>query len=48
MHQSTVVQPHWFVVAEREGRWTLTMQLTMDTSRAENRIAERIAAAAVG
>ncbi len=46
VHQSTVVQPHWFVVPEREGRWVATMQLTLDTSRAERRAEEAIAAAA--
>ena len=46
VHQSTVVQPHWFVVPEREGRWVATMQLTLDTSRAERRAEEAVAAAA--
>ncbi len=47
VHQSTVVQPHWFVTGDRDGRWSVTMQLGLDTSRAEGRIAERLAAAAV-
>ena len=45
VHQSTVVQPHWFVTGDREGRWSVTMQLALDTSRAESRIAESVAAA---
>ena len=45
VHQSTVVQPHWFVTGDREGRWSLTMQLGLDTVRAEGRVAERLAAA---
>jgi len=47
VHQSTVVQPHWFVTGDREGRWSVAMQLDLDTARAEGRIAERVAAAAV-
>ena len=46
VHQSTVVQPHWFVVPEREGRWVVTMQLTLDTSRAERRVVDEAVAAA--
>ena len=32
---------------DRDGRWTVTMQLALDTSRAESRVAPRLAAAAV-
>jgi alpha-amylase len=46
VHQSTVVQPHWLVVPEREGRWVVTMQLALDTGRAERRLEEAVAAAA--
>jgi alpha-amylase len=46
VHQSTVVQPHWYVVPEREGRWVVTMQLAIDTSLAERRLEEAVAAAA--
>ena len=46
VHQSTVVQPHWLVTPEREGRWVVTMQLAVDTSRAERRVEEALAAAA--
>jgi len=37
VHQSVVVQPHWFVRGDREGRWSVEMDLAIDTSRAENR-----------
>ena len=47
VHQSTVVQPHWFVTADHEGRWTVSMQLSLDTSRAESRM-EHAAAAVTG
>ena len=46
VHQSTVVQPHWLIVPEREGRWVVTMQLALDTSRAERRLEEAVAATA--
>ncbi len=38
IHQSVVVQPHWFVQGDAEGRWSVTMRLEIDTSRAENRL----------
>ena len=37
VHQSVVVEPHWHVVGDADGRWSLTMQLTLDTSLAESR-----------
>lgn len=36
VHQSVVVMPHWRVEADQEGRWSVTMQMSLDTSRAEN------------
>ncbi len=49
MHQSVVVLPHWFVTGDREGRWSVTMQLNLDTRRAESRVAPPlIQAAGVG
>ena len=39
VHQSVAVQPHWFVTGDREGRWSVTMQLKLDTRRAESRVA---------
>jgi alpha-amylase len=40
VHQSVVVQPHWIVVPDAEGRWAVTMRLAIDTCRAEQRRAE--------
>jgi alpha-amylase len=37
VHQSVVVQPHWLVVGDNHGRWAVTLNLAVDTSRAENR-----------
>ncbi len=45
VHQSVVVMPHWLVEADKEGRWSVTMQMALDTSRAENnQHAEAVAA----
>jgi alpha-amylase len=47
VHQSVVVNPHWLVEAGRDGRWSVTMTLAIDTSAAERRptVAEVIATA---
>ena len=45
VHQSVVVQPHWIVLPDAEGRWSVTMRLAIDTGRAEQRQAERPALA---
>lgn len=37
VHQSVAVMPHWQVEADKEGRWSVTMQMSLDTSRAETR-----------
>ena len=37
VHQSVVVQPHWIVQGDADGRWSVTMQLALDTSLAESR-----------
>jgi alpha-amylase len=37
VHQSVVVHPHWYITADRNGRWSTTMTLTTDTSAAESR-----------
>jgi len=37
VHQSVVVQPHWLVQGDQQGRWSVTIDLTADTSLAENR-----------
>ena len=35
VHQSVAVQPHWLVTPDADGRWSVTMHLEIDTSRAE-------------
>ena len=45
IHQSVVVVPHWLVEADREGRWSVTMQMSLDTTRAENNHHEEAVAA---
>ena len=35
VHQSVAVLPHWLVEADKEGRWSVTMQMSLDTTRAE-------------
>jgi alpha-amylase len=37
VHQSVVVQPHWFVQPNEQGQWSVNIRLTADTSMAENR-----------
>ena len=37
IHQSVVVQPHWFIRGDEQGRWSTTMTLNIDTSLAESR-----------
>jgi len=37
VHQSVVVHPHWYIAADREGRWAAAMTLNLDTSAAEKR-----------
>jgi len=38
VHQSVVVMPHWIVKGDASGRWTIAMQLSIDTSLAESRM----------
>ncbi len=37
VHQSVVVQPHWLIRGDAEGKWSVTMELSLDTSLAESR-----------
>lgn len=37
VHQSVVLQPHWLVHGDADGRWSVLMKLAVDTSRAERR-----------
>ncbi len=38
VHQSVVVQPHWIVVPDDDGRWTVSIWMALDTSRAKGRL----------
>lgn len=38
VHQSVVVKPHWMLQANDEGQWSVTMRLTSDTAKAEERM----------
>ncbi len=38
VHQSVVVEPHWIVQGDADGRWSVTMQLALDTTLAESRV----------
>ncbi|MDZ4817663.1 MAG: alpha-amylase/4-alpha-glucanotransferase domain-containing protein [Planctomycetota bacterium] len=38
VHQSVVVQPHWYVQGDADGRWSMTMRLHCDTALAESRM----------
>ncbi len=44
VHQSVTVLPHWYVQADEQGRWGVTMHLEIDTSLAESRMEEAQAA----
>jgi alpha-amylase len=37
VHQSVVVEPHWYVEADAQGRWSVQMRLAIDTAAAEER-----------
>lgn len=37
VHQSVVVMPHWLVQGDDQGRWSVSMSLSIDTSLAESR-----------
>jgi hypothetical protein len=38
VHQAVCVMPHWYIRGDHEGRWSVTMTLTADTSMAEARM----------
>jgi len=48
VHQSVAVLPHWLVVPDKDDRWSVTMQLSLDTTRAESRQENAAAAAVTG
>jgi alpha-amylase len=37
VHQSVVVEPHWYIQAGDDGRWSTKLTLAIDTSLAEKR-----------
>jgi alpha-amylase len=37
VHQSVCVQPHWHVLGDAEGRWSVTIDLSLDTGLAKSR-----------
>jgi alpha-amylase len=37
VHQSVLVQPHWFVEADAEGRWSVQIRLSIGTPAADQR-----------
>jgi len=45
IHQSVAVLPHWHVRPDKHGRWSVTLQLALSTSRQENHLEEKVAAA---
>jgi alpha-amylase len=46
VHQSVVVQPHWLIAGDKDGRWSVSMQLAIDTTLAESRMEDLAEAAA--
>jgi hypothetical protein len=47
VHQSVVVHPHWYVVGDHDGRWSVTLDLAMDRRGEENHQEDPELAAAV-
>lgn len=45
VHQSVAVMPRWYITADADGRWSVTMSLSVDTSRAESRMEKPAAVA---
>jgi len=46
VHQSVVLMPHWWVQGDAEGRWSVVMQLDIDTALAESRMSKNLEASA--
>ncbi|MCL4201186.1 MAG: DUF1926 domain-containing protein [Pirellulaceae bacterium] len=46
VHQSVAVLPHWLVRGDSEGRWSVTLQLDLNTAAAESRQSHPAAVAA--
>ena len=47
VHQSVAVVPHWALVPDLNGRWSMTMRLDIDTALAESRMENSPAVASV-
>jgi len=47
VHQSVAVLPHWIVEPDAQGRWSVTIQLAVDTALAESRQQQPAPAVAV-
>ncbi len=45
VHQSVVVQPHWLVHPDAEGKWQVSFEIHIDTSLAESRMPQHEAVA---
>ena len=45
VHQSVVVQPHWYIQPNEQGQWAVTIRMSVDTSAAESRSIEEETAA---
>lgn len=43
VHQSVVVQPHWWIQGDQHGQWSATLQLSVDTTLAESRMQDTAA-----
>src|SRR5262249_32271294 len=37
VHQAVCVQPHWLIQGDADGKWSVVIQLSLDTSLAEQR-----------
>jgi hypothetical protein len=44
VHQSVAVQPHWLVQGDEDGRWSVSIHMTVDTALAESRLEQSQAA----
>ncbi len=38
IHQSVVVQPHWIIEPDSDRRWSVSIEMKIDTSMAEARM----------
>jgi alpha-amylase len=47
VHQSVAVVPHWRLVPDLKGRWSLTLRVDIDTGLAESRMPRPAAVATV-